>query len=124
MFGIERNHIIAVVAVITCMYPLWGIFFKNKQRDEQAQKIDELRHRMIHEKIESLKGQVIEIEQTKRSECPVIDVIEIGSQAYHICYRVSYRVDSRIEETWALYNTRSKDVPLVWPEFDALEDAE
>ena len=124
MFGIERNHIIAVLAVITCMYPLWGMFFKNKQRDEEAQKTEALRRSMIKDKIESLNGQVIEIEQIKRSECPVIDVIEIGVQAYHTCYRVSYSVDSRIEETWVLYNTKKRDLPLVWPEFDEFEDTE
>jgi len=103
------------------MLPLWGILFKNKERDKKAQKIDTFRRGLIEQEIQSLNGQVIEIEQVKRSECPVIDVIEIGKQAYHTCYRVSYRVGSTIEENWVLYNTKKKDQPLIWPEFDNLE---
>lgn len=118
MFGIERNYIIAVVAIIACMYPLWEIFLN--KRGAKAQDLDVLRHARIDDKIQSLNGKVIEIEQIRRNECPVIDVIEIGSQVYYICYRVSYSVETKIEETWALINVKAPKQPVIWPELDDL----
>ncbi|MGI6083937.1 MAG: hypothetical protein ACOYIF_00670 [Acetivibrionales bacterium] len=100
--------IINALLILMAAAVVWHIFFGGgtAKKNEVKRTID------ITNKIESIGGKLINIETSKKSECPFNNEIDYEDGSVYVFYKIHYVLDDENKEGWAILILRPSFITM------------